>query len=144
MTTIEDIANDLNCYIVEHFKYKHTKLSISRPNVHVYRKKIDLYIRYKIEWRNRKNVLVIARIGFKAQLKGHGTNFLKFLCQIAQKHKYSYIGIECANSNAQAFGIRFGFKIIEPKMKNIPPQLRFDFKSRDLIIKTSDLIKQFI
>ncbi|MDM9552441.1 GNAT family N-acetyltransferase [Pseudomonas asiatica] len=73
----------------------------------------DLYFRLfpnlKAGW--PRETLVIARIFFEEQRKGHGRNLLNWLVQLAPEIGYKYIAIEAANENSSAFGKRFGFEL---------------------------------
>lgn len=73
----------------------------------------DLYFRLfpnlKAGW--PRETLVIARIYFEEQRKGHGRTLLNWLVQLAPAIGYKYIAIEAANENSSAFGKRFGFEL---------------------------------
>lgn len=72
----------------------------------------DLYFRLfpnlEVGW--PRETIVIARICFVDQRKGHGRNLLKWLVELAPEIGYKHIAIEAANENSSAFGKRFGFQ----------------------------------
>ena len=59
---------------------------------------------------NKKNMLVIARLEFNEERKGHGTEFLNFLCKVSKKYKIENIALEQTNLKSSLFAQRFGFK----------------------------------
>lgn len=77
----------------------------------------DLYFRLfpnlKAGW--PRETLVIARIYFEEQRKGHGRNLLNWLVQLAPEIGYKYIAIEAANEKSSAFGKRFGLELANGK-----------------------------
>lgn len=72
----------------------------------------DLYFRIfprlKAGW--PRETLVIARIFFMEQRKGHGRSLLSWLVEMAPEIGYKYIAIEGANEKSGAFGARFGLE----------------------------------
>lgn len=100
-------------YLKEHFGYKRLRVN-EEPGrtVGARTAKYDLYFRVTpvyVDGGWDSNTLVVARIGFQDERKGHGRALLQFLVDVADKLPYTHIGIEEANSKATAFGIRFGF-----------------------------------
>ncbi|WP_179085172.1 GNAT family N-acetyltransferase [Aquipseudomonas alcaligenes] len=77
-------------------------------------KKYDLYFRVTPARTKRwdSNTLVIARIHFHEQRKGHGTDLMNFLVTIADRVGYTSIGIEQTNENSRRFGAKLGFTAI--------------------------------
>ena len=78
-------------------------------------KKYDLYFRLfpnpKTIW--PRETLVIARINFKAQRKGHGRKLLTMLADLSAEIGYDKIAIETTTSEAsEKFAERFGFQRI--------------------------------
>ncbi|MDD2134801.1 hypothetical protein [Pseudomonas kurunegalensis] len=73
----------------------------------------DLYFRLfpdlEVGW--PRETLVIARLYFVEQRKGHGRSLLEWLVKIAPEIGYKYIAIEAANENSSAFGERFGLEL---------------------------------
>ena len=83
--------------------------------VSVNMKRYDLYFRVT-PVRNKRwdsNTLVIARIHFHEQKKGHGTDLMTFLVKIAGRVGYTQIGIEQTNENSKRFGAKLGFTAID-------------------------------
>lgn len=97
-------------YSERHVK-RHLNLGLT-ATVNAYTLKYDIYLRLfpapEAGW--PRETLVIARIGFKQQRKGHGRNLLRLLTALAPEMGYKHIAIESANENSSAFGKRFGFK----------------------------------
>jgi hypothetical protein len=56
-----------------------------------------------------KSNLVIARICFKSQRKGNGTDLLRWILQISEKYGYENICLEFPNAGCIKFGEKFGF-----------------------------------
>lgn len=111
MNTIDSFCDELNSFLKDQFEYKRHLTHIRQETISVNRKKIDLYVRYKQKqgyW--GEDALVLARIGFDQQKKGHGTSLLKFLVSLADKYQYTKIGIEQANKNSEAFAKKYGFE----------------------------------
>jgi len=100
-------------HLKERFGYKRLRVSkgLGRT-VTAKTAKYDLYFRVTpvyVDGGWDSNTLVVARIGFEDERKGHGRALLEFLVDIADKLPYTHIGIEQANPDATAFGVRFGF-----------------------------------
>lgn len=100
-------------YLQVQFGYKRpgVRLGISRCSVDARTAKYDLYFRVTPpsmrEWSS--DTLVVSRIGFTNQRRGHGRALMQFLADVAGELPYTHIGIEYANPDATAFGARFGF-----------------------------------
>ena len=98
-------------FLAERFAYKRHRVNRMYFTLNARMMKYDLYLRvfgHKTDfW--PEGTLVIARIGFKNIKKGHGTALLRFLVEHADEVGYAHIAIECANANAQAFGVKLGF-----------------------------------
>jgi len=105
---IEQFCNELNGYLQKTYSYKRPPAYCCNNNktINAFRSKFDLYFRYKP---GDENKLVIARIGFKEQNKGHGTRLLKFISEIVELHDIEIITLECVNKNSFSFGIKMGF-----------------------------------
>lgn len=77
----------------------------------------DLYLRLfpplAVGW--PQETLVLARLIFVAERKGHGRSLLNFLVNLAPVIGYKYIAIEAANDKSSAFGKRFGFELYKGK-----------------------------
>lgn len=123
MTTDEEVleakertsafATLLEQYLMQHFNFRRPQVSLGLSPCTVVAKtgKYDLYFRVTppsaTGWES--DTLVVSRIGFQKQRKGHGRALMRFLVEAADKLPYSRIGIEQANPDAMAFGARFGF-----------------------------------
>ena len=104
---VEDFCFELNKYLQRQFNYKRPPARVGmQDNITAKRVKFDLYLRYR---KCDQDNLVIARIYFEEERKGHGTRLLKFICQHAAVHNFKYIVIETPNENSLAFGRKFGF-----------------------------------
>jgi hypothetical protein len=122
---ITDFCNELNRYLQDNYSLKRPPAHCNIKTVDARRSKFDLYFRYKPL---DENQLVIARIGFKEQKKGHGTKLLKFLSEIIQSHGIESIILECVNENSYNFGIKMGFT---------------DIGNSKMMISSRDLIEKF-
>ena len=116
MNEYEEIRNSIDCYLMERFKYRVSLVYLTMDNVIAIRRnsRVDLYLRIrKIESFFPSSCLIIARLGFKKECIGHGTHFLQFLTELAIKHGFKHIGIECANEKSSAFAKKSGFYSLE-------------------------------
>ena len=115
MIEYEELRNDIDCYLMERFKYRKSLVYLTVDNVITTRRnsRIDLYLRIrKVESLFPPDCLIIARLGFSKERIGHGTHFLWFLTGVALKYGFRYIGIECANMKSGAFAKKLGFNSI--------------------------------
>jgi GNAT superfamily N-acetyltransferase len=113
---IEWFADELDGWLRHRFDYRarltHPGMSNS---VVALRVKVDLYLRlitHSIEgYQWPANTLVIARIGFREQHKGHGRALLRFLLTQAERFGYDKIAVECAGDDIgiQSFCAKFFF-----------------------------------
>lgn len=108
---IKYFCNDLNKYLKTKYKYKRNHAYENNLTICAYTKQFDIYLRWNAEWWKEKynNILVIARIYFREIEKGHGSSFLKFILDNADKYNYSYILIEQVNENSSVFAEKLGF-----------------------------------
>lgn len=116
MTENEELRADIDCYLMERFKYRKSLVCLTVDNTIATRRnsQIDLYLRIRrIESRFPPDCLIIARLGFCKERIGHGTHFLSFLTGVAQKYGFNYIGIECANIKSSTFAKKLGFYSID-------------------------------
>ena len=116
MIEYEELKADMDCYLMERFKYRKSLVFLTVDNIIATRRnsRVDLYLRIrKVESRFPPGCLIIARLGFSKERMGHGTHFLRFLTGIARKYGFNYIGIECANSKSSAFAKKLGFYSID-------------------------------
>ena len=116
MIEYEALRNDIDRYLMEHFKYRKSLVRLTVDNVIATRKnsRIDLYLRIrKVESLFPPYCLIIARLGFSKERIGHGTHFLRSLTEVAIKYGLRYIGIECANTKSGAFAKKLGFCSID-------------------------------
>jgi hypothetical protein len=96
-------------------------LNVGRgPTLNAYTLKYDLYFRLfpKPETGWPRETLVLARIGFKDERKGHGRRLLTLVTGLSSEIGYQHIGIECANENSKAFGRRFGLQPTDDRGSN--------------------------
>lgn len=108
---IHEFCSDLNLFLINQFNYKKPPAKVYLNTITAYRKKVDLYIRFKIEtiiWKN--DTLVLARIAFEKKQKGNGRKLLSFLVNHAKKYGYQKIGIEQANEASSMFARKYGFQ----------------------------------
>ena len=116
MTEYEELRADIDRYLMERFKYRKSLVRLTIDNVITNRRNshIDLYLRIrKVESLFPPDCLIIARLGFSKERIGHGTQFLRFLTEVALKYGFRYIGIECANMKSGAFAKKLGFNSID-------------------------------
>ena len=112
MTEYEEIRNSIDHYLMERFKYRVSLVYLTMDNVIAIRRnsRVDLYLRIrKVESIFPSNCLIIARLGFKKERIGNGTHFIRFLTELAIKHDFKHIGIECTNEKSSAFAKKLGF-----------------------------------
>lgn len=108
----EVFADCLKQYLKRRFDCKRPAVRFGLPRYLVVarRKQFDLYFRVTPPkgdlWRS--DTLVVARIGFDQERKGHGTDLLRFLVGIAEAVGFTHIGIESANGDCSAFAARLG------------------------------------
>lgn len=99
-------------FLAERFAYKRYRVTRMWDTLNSRTAKYDLYLRvlgHKTDfW--PEGTLVIARIGFSNTKKGHGAALLRFIADQADDVGYTKIAIESANSDAEAFGVKFGFE----------------------------------
>lgn len=112
-----ELCKLVNHYLMEKFPYRKepASLGISRNTIYVYRASIELYLRFKPRYLKPidPNALVIARMGFRRQREGYGTDLLRFLVRHAVDFGIDTIVIESPHSESiQAFGKKFEFKRI--------------------------------
>lgn len=116
MIEYEELRADIDCYLMERFKYRKSLVYLTVDNVIATRRnsRVDLYLRIrKVESRFPPDCLIIARLGFNKERTGHGTHFLRFLTEVARKYGFNHIGIECANDKSSAFAKKLGFYSID-------------------------------
>jgi hypothetical protein len=111
---IIEICKEINTHLMNSLGYKIPPAYISFERIIVFRKKVDLLIRFFRSKVNQwdKNTIVIARIGFKRQRSGYGSSLLRFLANIADNRGFKNIGIESANELSANFAKKFGFSNI--------------------------------
>ena len=116
MIEYEELRADIDCYLMERFKYRKSLVSLTVDDViaTLRNSRIDLYLRIRrVESKFPPDCLIIARLGFRKERIGHGTHFLRFLTEIARMYSFNYIGIECANAKSSAFAKKLGFYSID-------------------------------
>ena len=116
MSEYEELRADIDRYLMERFKYRKSLVRLTVDNVITTRRnsRIDLYLRIRrIESLFPPDCLIIARLSFTKERIGHGTHLLQFLTEVAQRHGFNHIGIECANTKSSAFAKKLGFYSID-------------------------------
>lgn len=116
MNEYQEIRTTIDNYLMERFKYRLSLVYLTPDNIIVTRRnsRIDLYLRIrKVESIFPPDCLIIARIGFNKERAGQGTHFVKFLTEIAVKHKFKYIGMEATNEKSSSFAKKLGFQSID-------------------------------
>lgn len=116
MIEYEELRTDIDCYLMERFKYRKSLVCLTVDNIITTRRnsRVDLYLRIRrVESRFPPDCLIIARLGFNKEQIGHGTHFLNFLTGIARKYDFKHIGIESTNSKSSAFAKKLGFYSID-------------------------------
>lgn len=116
MNENEKIRQEVDSYLMEHFKYRLSLVHLTPDNIITTRrnKRVDLYLRIRrIQSLFPPDCLIIARIGFTKERVGHGTDFVRFLTEIALKYDFKYIGIESTNEKSKAFAEKLGFQSID-------------------------------
>lgn len=133
MIEYEELRADIDCYLMERFKYRKSLLRLTVDNVIATRRnsRVDLYLRIrKIESKFPPDCLIIARLGFSKERIGHGTHFLRFLTEVARKYGFNHIGIECANTKSSAFAKKLGFYSIDGENYAIAVSSLVDYFSK--------------
>lgn len=116
MNQYEEIRNEIDLYLMTQFKYRRSLIYLTPDNIVTTRRnsRIDLYLRIRrIEDLFPPDCLIIARIGLTKERVGHGTHFVRLLCQIAVKYRYKYIGIESTNEESSSFARKLVFQAID-------------------------------
>lgn len=116
MIGYEQLRAEIDLYLMERFKYRKPLVSLTVDNVIITRRnsQIDLYLRIRrIESRFPPDSLIIARLSFRKERIGHGTQFIRFLTEVAHRYGFNHIGIECANTKSSAFAKKLGFHSID-------------------------------
>lgn len=133
MIEYEELRNDIDRYLMEHFKYRKSLICLTVDNIISTRRssRVDLYLRIRrVESKFPPDCLIIARLGFSKERTGHGTHFLRFLTRIAQKYDFKCIGIECANAKSSAFAKKLGFYSIDSENYAIAVSSIVDYFSK--------------
>jgi GNAT superfamily N-acetyltransferase len=110
---IELLADELDCWLRHRFAYRARLTNWSGSTINVRRVKIDLYLRLITHASENRlwpqHTLVIARIGFREQHKGHGRALLRFLLTRAERFGYNKIAVESAGDSIgiQTFCAKF-------------------------------------
>lgn len=116
MIEYEELRADIDRYLMERFKYRKSLVCLTVDNVIDTRRnsRVDLYLRIRrVESRFPPDCLIIARLSFTKERIGHGIHLLQLLTEVARKHGFNHIGIECANDKSSAFAKKLGFYFID-------------------------------
>jgi hypothetical protein len=97
-------------YLKTRFSCK-VRRKIDRQRIFLEANDLDLMFRYKFTSSvSLDNNLVIARIEFPEERRGHGTNLLKKVANMASKYGIENITIESVNNKSRSFAEKLGFK----------------------------------
>lgn len=116
MIEYEELRADIDCYLMERFKYRKSLVFLTVDDVIATRRnsRIDLYLRIRrVESRFPPDCLIIARLSFSKERIGHGTHFVQFLTGAARKYGFDHIGIECTDTKSSSFAKKLGFYSID-------------------------------
>ncbi|NMA74940.1 MAG: GNAT family N-acetyltransferase [Bacteroidales bacterium] len=116
MNEYEEIRKEIDNYLMNRFNYRLSLVYLTPDNIIVTRRnsRVDLYLRLRRkESLFPPDCLIIARIGFKKEHIGHGTHFVHFLIEIAEKYNFKHIGLESVNEKSKAFAEKLGFHSID-------------------------------
>ncbi|TMP27713.1 hypothetical protein CWB99_13550 [Pseudoalteromonas rubra] len=109
--------DELHAYLKARFRYKKAMGKVNALNhktISIDRSRVSMYLRYKSGYHNESQ-LVIARLAFKEQRQGHGSDLLRFLCTVSGRYGIRSIALEQTNINSSAFASRLGFKEVVEK-----------------------------
>ncbi len=84
------IFSRLDAFLRDRFRYKTSGMTFYVAGydiMYARRKKYDVYLRFKDLYRNQPTTLVIARIGFDRERKGHGTALVRLLTCMVTYHQ---------------------------------------------------------
>ncbi len=116
MNGYEEIRKTINIYLMERFGYRRSFIYFTPDSIVTTRRnsRIDLYLRIRrVESLFPSDCLIIARIDFRKERIGQGSNFVGFLAEIALKYGYKYIGLESTNEKSRVFAEKLGFRSID-------------------------------
>jgi len=116
MYEYEEIREAIEIYLMKRFEYRRPILYLTPDNIVASErnKDIDLYLRLRRkESQFPPDCLIIARIGFNQERIGHGTDFIRFLTEIAVKYDFKHIGIESTNEKSSSLAEKLGFCSID-------------------------------
>ena len=134
MIEYEELRADIDCYLMERFKYRKSLVRLTVDNIIITRRnsRVDLYLRIrKVESKFPPDCLIIARLSFRKERIGHGTHFIQFLTKIARRYGFNHIGIECANAKSGAFAQKLGFYSIDGENYTIAVSSLVDYFSKE-------------
>jgi len=116
MNEYEEIREAIEIYLMKRFEYRCPILYLTPDNIVASErnKDIDLYLRLRRkESQFPPDCLIIARIGFNQERIGHGTDFIRFLTEIAVKYGFKHIAIESTNEKSSSLAEKLGFYSID-------------------------------
>lgn len=117
MTEYDELRADIDCYLMERFKYRKSLVPLTVDNIITTRRnsRVDLSLRIRRSESRfpPPDYLIIARLGFSKERIGYGTHFIRFLTGIARKYGLNHISIECANIKSGAFAKKLGLYSID-------------------------------
>lgn len=105
-------AAEIDTFYRREFRYKSSCVDPRFPTIGINRAAVDLYLRFNDSDIGPGKTVVIARIGFRAQRRGHGTRLLSKLVGMADRYGITSIGVEQTGSDPriQNFVRKFGFR----------------------------------
>lgn len=110
---VKEFCDDLNSYLKTRYNYKknHAKVECFGEVVAALGLlKFGLYLRFKPNYKPwPANTLVIARVSFQQTRVGNGKDFIKFICEKADKFNFENIAIEYTNESSMNFAMKYGF-----------------------------------
>lgn len=116
MSQYEEIRKEIDIYLMKRFKYRRSLVRLTPDNIVTTRRnsRIDLYLRIRrVESLFPPDCLIIARLGFREERAGHSSHFVRFLAEIALKHRFKHIGLESTNEKSASFARKLGFHSID-------------------------------
>lgn len=116
MHPYEEIRSEIDSYLMNRFKYRLSLVHLKPDNIIATRRnsRIDLYLRIRrMASLFPPDCLIIARLGFSKERRGHGSHFVRFLFGIALKYGFKHIGLESINHKSASLARKLGFYSID-------------------------------
>lgn len=105
-------ADEIDAFYRAKFRYKSRCVHPRFPTVNIRRAAVYLYLRFNSSEIGPGNAVVIAAIEFREQRRGHGSQLLAKLVEMADRYGITSVGVEQTSSKPciQNFVRKFGFK----------------------------------